>query len=284
MKKTFLIGSAAVLILCLAAGGIFLARGKTASVTEPVYLALGDSISAGTALGDGEDSFPELLKRELAFGTLWNDSRDGLTSERIYQSLLSGKYDCRIEKAELITITAGGNDLLETLYGAVAEQYNETSEGEPMDHKAVRDAFKEGDYSLLLSAVNVLKTLHQTDAIPRAVERYAANMEGILQYIRAHNQEAKVVVITQYNPYSRFSGVFSVLNTGVESGVTALNEALFSLEKKYDFALADVYALFGGAAENYCNASMMPIQLDVHPNAAGHRAIASAIKSLLAEE
>src|SRR3954453_6388314 len=95
-------------------------------IMQPVYLALGDSISIDAYAGgpgrgaasllhrNRDDDFPDWAGRDLhTLGyTLRNLTSDGATSAGVLRSQLP-QVDLRVD---LVTLTMGGNDLM-TAYG-----------------------------------------------------------------------------------------------------------------------------------------------------------------------
>jgi len=109
-KRIFAAVLAAVIVFSALSTGISAVSLKN----QKYYLALGDSITTGYIPG-GEHlentSFAALLSRQNGYIPV-NKAVDGFTSADILSLIETGALDAEIEKAELITITCGGNDLL----------------------------------------------------------------------------------------------------------------------------------------------------------------------------
>ena len=74
-----------LLCLCLIVGMI-----PAALATEtPRYLALGDSITAGTRLNNGEPAFPQIIAQQNGYD-LNNQGVNGMTATKLYESLMTG--------------------------------------------------------------------------------------------------------------------------------------------------------------------------------------------------
>ena len=98
-----------------------------ASATETAeYLALGDSISAAYGLKSEKEGFVYLVSKGLGY-TVANESVNGNTADGILEKLKTGELDSLIKNVKLITITCGGNDLMNVLYEDVAEVHNRTN-------------------------------------------------------------------------------------------------------------------------------------------------------------
>ena len=101
------------------------------------YLALGDSITTGYGL-DNEDTqnFAALLAEETGF-TLQNKAVSGATSEDLKNLIEGNTISSEITNADLITITIGGNDMMNALYEHLAKSWNEAKPDE--DPKTAAD-------------------------------------------------------------------------------------------------------------------------------------------------
>ena len=83
-------------------------------------LFLGDSITAGDGLGEGEKSYAEIMQSDgydIAIG-----AESGFTTQDILDNM--AEYEYAIEFTEIVVITIGGNDLMNTLYQFIVDKYN----------------------------------------------------------------------------------------------------------------------------------------------------------------
>ncbi len=262
---------------------------------EPIYLALGDSISTGYGLADpATESFASLVAAQGGFA-LVNAAVDGNTAAGILEQLSTGELDETIASAELITITAGGNDMMGALYTAVATAYNGDST-DPIGAEEIlaimTDSTDPRYFSLLMVAQQTLvgskadgiPAFADSDAFHLALNEYISNIQAIIDHIRLYNSDAPVVLTTQYNPYASFSGMYAILNTGFAPGVEKLNESLYTLNESGLFIIADVHSIFENVVEygeNPCNSTHSPLNLDFHPNALGHELIAQTVVGMV---
>ena len=88
-----------------------------------VYLALGDSISTGYGLAEGEKGFADIVAEEMGY-TLINRAINGNTSVGILAQMKDPLVLADVKQADVITITCGGNDLMGMLFQAIADAYN----------------------------------------------------------------------------------------------------------------------------------------------------------------
>ena len=133
----------------------------TASAGEgenPVYLALGDSITTGYAPGGKVDvPFADRVAEAQGY-ELTNLAEDGETSASLLTKLTSGAID--VTNTDLITITIGGNDLMGALYAYLAEEYVKANpDKQDFDADDVRDMLVAGDLGFLSFASEKISRL-----------------------------------------------------------------------------------------------------------------------------
>lgn len=280
---------AALILMCT----VCMAEAPAAS---PIYLALGDSISTGYGLAEGEKGFAEIVAEEMGY-TLINRAIDGNTSVGILAQLEDPLVMADICSADVITITCGGNDLMGMLFQAIADAYNTAvppilaikAENVPAIMSTEGDARQQ---ALIMAARTVLEgnaelgvaPLTEGDAIQNALTEFANNMASVIITIRMMNPDVTIVMTTQYNPYAMFGGAYETLASGVDLGVQTLSKVVADSAASAGYRVADVYTAFAASAENLCNASMEPLNVDVHPNAAGHKVIAECVLGVLKAE
>lgn len=261
-----------------------------------VYLALGDSISTGYGLAEGEKGFAEILAETNGY-TLINRAVDGNTATGILAQMADPAVQADVFAADIITITCGGNDLMGLLYQKVADTYNAavpaamavTADDVP---GIMSDSTNPLNQAMLLAAQTVLSgnpelgipAFAESETIQTAMADYLKNMGTILTGIRTANPTAKIIVTTQYNPYATFAGPYAALNTGMDAGAQLLSKSINDYSALAGYTVADVYTAFAASDTNLCNAAMAPLNLDFHPNAAGHAVIAECIQDLLVAE
>lgn len=269
------------------------------------YLALGDSISSGYGLGEGESSFPTLMGS--AGLTVNNKAEAGETSQSLLAKLPGLSQD--IAAADVITITIGGNDLMGALY-----RYLGNKLGVPAD--AVEAALKTNDTATITAALSVISGFPDSEEAADALSAFTEHAAAIISTIRGMNSHACIIVPNQYNPYERLGtqaaqllaqleamlpfvpdtvknmvqGIQTVSGT-FDLGVQKLNQIYSSLNQVPGCYVADVYSAFKQADTNPCNASVSldmatfspKLNLDFHPNAEGHKLIAAAVTGKLTE-
>lgn len=169
-----------LIALLLFVGIIFIV--KPGSTTEPVFkqpkptkditvVALGDSLTKG--VGDPEKrgyvgDVGDRLKEKQTIGKVqtYNYGIKGDTSDDLLEKLKSEDVLNRVEKANLIVFTIGGNDLMDVV---------------------------ENHFLGLTS-----------DLFRQKKKRYQKNLEEAFQILRNHNKKAQIVYIGVFNPFSAY--------------------------------------------------------------------------------
>ena len=250
----------------------------------PSYVALGDSITTGYGLTNKEtEAFPVLIAGETGT-TLTNLAEDGETSASLQTKLQTNEsVKTAVAGADVITITIGGNDLMNALYAYLADE--DPKLGTPDE---IADKFSNGSFTGNLSSlIEYIISFPDSENYTTALQNFESNLKAIISQIKLYNSDAKLVVATQYNPYghidtSMISIFFDDIDAALavfETGVTALNKII---NTDINYSVADVYTAFkkaNTAEDPLCNASfsLSSINLDFHPNAEGHKMIAGVV-------
>ena len=293
MMKRRIASICLALALCLSLlPGTALAAGET-------YLALGDSITTGYAPGNTTVGSPFADQVAAALGyTLDNQAAVGETSGTLNNKLTN--LSSSISNASLITITIGGNDLMNALYNYLAEEWNAGHEGDSktaQDIQTMLTSINTSDPASLMdlyTLVGYLGGFAESEQATEALGTFGTNLASIVTAIKAQNSNATILVATQYNPYyalaksaegTAFADTASQISNAFETGVAALNGAIKMVASAGSCQVVDVYTAFRSAVDgdpsvNPCNASMAT--LDFHPNQAGHDRIAQAVVQALA--
>jgi lysophospholipase L1-like esterase len=263
MKKTRRFTAALILVLyCILLTAVpALADSSPPSID---YVAFGDSVAAGVR-GEvkelsSEYGYTDLLAAKLAAAGVLGDFSEafctsGMTAKKlaVNTSVLNNTGSderLMVERAELATLTIGGNDLLAPLYA-----YLDTLGGKMPDMAQIKEQL--GAVSATVSAVGP------------AVE---ADIETILQNILNANKTIRIYVMGYYNPLPAASAM-----AGVD-----LNAPLKDFNVYIQKAVSDVVAANPGASVSYVDtmaalagtSDSLKLQ-DIHPTEKGYRRIAT---------
>ena len=291
MRKRIL---STLLALCLALS-LLPASALAAGGEQKSYVALGDSITTGYGLTENETGFAKQVADSNGY-TLTNLAQDGATSTDLLEVVKSEANADTLKNADLITITIGGNDLMDALYAYLAEEYNKQNSDTPITAEDVKASLAGEEEAvveqttMLGFAISNISDFQSSSIANSSYNALGYNFVEIIETIREINQNAQLIVVNQYNPYSHLTAGISGLDlssviSAFDSAVQALNVGISSGEAIAGYTVADVYTKFKEAENNPCNASVSPsINLDFHPNAAGHGLIADTISALLTDE
>lgn len=177
---------------------------QKAVIRVSLYLALGDSITAGYGVGS-EFSFPTVygsfLRRHDPDVNVYNLGENGLTTQGLLE-LLQFNPSLRqlVSRASLITITIGSNDLLRLIWNS-----------------------KQSINSSLLRMI--LGNLGKSLAL-------------IGEFLRWLNPRAIIKVATLYNPLP--AGPYAQYNVQVQGIIDSANAMVISWAKRYGFVVVHV--------------------------------------------
>ena len=289
MKKRLI---AALLSLCMLLGMAPL----SVLAAQPVYVALGDSISKGYGLDpeEGGQSFVEQIaeQQELSVTML---AADGETTASLLAKLADadGAVAEALETADVVTLTIGGNDFMNALYEYMAEAYN-AANGTSFTAEQFKQALEGKNEELEQAAALAFVTQNISGfafgADGTLLTQFETALSGIALGIRGYT-EAPVVVATQYNPY-RFAAdelkpfeqvmpdqvdAAQAIADAFDTMLALMNAKIKALEAQEGFFTADVFSAFDEAQQNPCNASFLSSNLDFHPNAYGHTLMAQTV-------
>ena len=178
---------------------------------RPTYLLLGDSIAYGQGIVNSKDACYGRIVANTNNYNYMNDAISGTTSGALLLLLKDDAIIKDVKKADIITISTGGNDFLTRnwvgmgLFGIAT-----------------------GDYSKL-------------DPI---VAKFTKNLAAIIKTVRKLNPKATIIVQTIYNPHN------DIWTEAFQQGVDRMNNAIKAVKKSTGgFVIADVGAVISGHPE-----------------------------------
>ena len=232
--------------------------------------ALGDSIAYGSNAEKGfgyTDLFYTSIKerKNLDTAELANLGKPGRNSSELLRNIRTNKNTIdSLLKADVITISIGGNNLLRPVKAALAEEYQ-------LDGKAA--GFERELTRLLLKKENrdKLKTVIAS-AVPgmdTGVKQFRKDWPKIIGLIRELAPEAEIYVMTVYNPLMEADPYFKTVNKRIQN----LNKVILDGPESYQ--VVDIYSAFGQyqGKDPLTNFNMMTGSFDIHPTKKGYEVI-----------
>ncbi|WKY42841.1 GDSL-type esterase/lipase family protein [Eubacteriaceae bacterium ES2] len=233
-------------------------------------VALGDSIAYGMSANPGL-GYVDLFYNNLSTIegneslTLYNEGIPGITSSELLTQLqINPEVMQELANAEVVTISIGGNNLLQPLIAGVAEAFG-------LDPTAETFA---SDLVIALQDPNAQATINavlpqlQTNLIAGATQ-FSSDFPQIIAAVRTLAPEANIYVATLYNPLSTNDPLYSQFEQIIEQ----MNVVILTPDTGY--LVADVYSAFNNyeGSEPLVNFNWTMGQIDPHPTTIGHSLI-----------
>ena len=264
-----------ILALIIAFATVISPVGAADNISEDL-LILGDSISTGYGLAEPDtDSYGAKLAEamDLPEPAYLNLARDGATSGQLRDALSSPEAAAIISEFGTIVLSIGGNDILGPFF-ALAKQALELEPDAP--NQELPTAFAQNPNAITKMATALFENQAQFAQI---VGDFADNIAEIIDLIKAAAPKAQIYVQTIYDPFGGVPG-FEMLSAAAGIILSQMNGAIFDGAETGGYIIADIAALFEGAALLYTNIS----DFDIHPNAAGHNLIFEQIYAAMQKE
>ncbi len=241
---------------------------------------LGDSIASGYGLPDYTSG--NNYSAPLSWGNLLGEESrryenfavDGSTSEELLAALEQPTDALKksLESADCVVVSIGGNDFLGRMMYAV--KYAALTDTEMIS------ALLNGEFRAemlgeltdrLLKAV--LSEMKNSD-----VDRTVSNIRGVTEKISQLNPDARIVLLTIYDPFSEHI-LLSGISETAESVLSELNGKISAIaDESPNIKIADVHAAFADNASHFTNIN----RLDIHPSEAGHERIYELLCDMIA--
>ena len=232
-------------------------------------VVFGDSISTGYGLEGNvytRASYANLVAKALGLSKgegYVNYAVDGDTSSDIFRMVK--QYPTAVREADLIILTCGGNDILKHALTIAISTSGSTSSNLIQVALSLLSKPEEQVKAELYSEKNEA-------VIENALSVYQSNMTDLVAHLRAEAPEARIIFLTQYNPLSGIP-VGTVLDLYAENVIGRLNHIMKETALAGGCEIVDTHALMSKRGMELSNI----MASDIHPNAAGHEAIAEAL-------
>ena len=241
-------------------------------------VSIGDSIAygLGTPAGQGySDLFYSYLQSqpELAGTRLFNLAKPGAQSSDLLDQLESdSSLTARLEKAHVVTVSVGGNNLLVPVISCVANAYHLDPTDPKLDAKLEKAIGRDMNRDITLLRVAISETL-ETE-LNAGVAKFKSNWPEIVQKIKTKAPKSQIYVLTVYNPFSQKDLLFSLFDPYVQQ----INSAI---KAEGGYTIADIHTCFlQESTQMPLNFDILQGQVDPHPTQQGHKLISQILTTL----
>lgn len=233
------------------------------------YTALGDSIASGLSATEGKGyvdlCYNYLTKQKSNTEMkLDNIAVSGYTSSDLLAQLQDSEVRNTIAQSKDITICIGSNNLLKPTIAAIAAAFGLDSQ----DPNFITDLnTKLSDPASLAILAELMKPEKLPKSLTAGVTQFGTDWLSIVSTIRTLSPNAKIYVMTLYNPLSKDNIAFGV----IDSYVQAINKIIQNSHNQYK--VVDVYSSF---LNNQGDPVIGMSLLNPHPTDKGHNLIYQA--------
>jgi lysophospholipase L1-like esterase len=236
---------------------------------EKLYLALGDSLSAGNGSSDhSRKSFVALITQALGDGYetlnlgVPGDTSDDLLSRRIDRAV--SEIEARktdgvpANETAVITLEIGGNDLLGLYFDLVVG-------------------------GKCPSVPEALQKPECVDGLRNGLDHYKPNLEQAIDALQAADPSVPIFLETLYNPFSGGSvnldqiGALALEGQADTPFPEGLNDIIRQVAQEKGVTVVDWYPIFIGQVNTLISSDL------IHPNDAGYALMAQAVLDAMHE-
>ena len=198
-----------------------LVTGAYAENEKPFYLVLGDSIAYGSGVSNSTQACYGRIVADTNGYDYANHAIPGHTTTNLINRLKEDVVIADLEKADIISISIGGNDFL--MSNLIDLMFDSIVLGDHSDFDKIADGFY-------------------------------ANLCEIIDIINSHNPDAVILMQTLYNPQSGY------LRAPYQQGADRINAAIerYNAENPDEIVIVDVGSALGDDMANYADDEIHP--------------------------
>lgn len=228
------------------------------------FTILGDSISNGYGLSKNELSYENYLEQFYNCSSE-NFAVNGQTTNDLLDYIKDDEISESIKNSDIICISIGGNDLFQILNNYLKSE----------NKNLIAD---DGNLNITLDFTQKFISEYSDD-LKKASSKAAENIKNINDEIKEINPDAKVLMLTVYNPFECSDpDANDILKPLKDNSANYLDEINSAIKNNSD-KTADTFLKFSEKSYLYTNMD----NFDIHPNSIGHMLIAEEIVQVLSE-
>lgn len=258
---------------------LLMTRATVANSDRAVDLvSLGDSIAFGLNAPSGQgytDLFYSYLQSqtELEGAKLHNFAKQGAQSSNLLDQLNNdGNVQGSLGDASVVTVSIGGNNLLEPVIRSVAKAYHLDLSDPQLNANLGRALQNDTSPTISLLGLALSGTLEtELDA---GVAKFKSDWLQTIEKIKTLAPKSQIYVLTVYNPFPKDDLLFSLFDPYVQQ----INNAIKAGD---GYSIADIYTCFlQGSAQNPLDYDLLRGHTDPHPTQQGHKMISQTLSFL----
>ena len=254
------------------------------------YLATGDSIAYGYGLSDiATKSYPQIVRSKLGVSTsnFKNLAVSGMTCKEYYSAIQTSEYKNGIQNADLLTVSIGSNEMLSLITGALSEATGIPA-NDPAFLEKVKQVFTDAPltqkYAMATAIYNFFTSQETKIKLNESLKTYEEYWDKSVKYIKSINKDIDIIATEFYNPYYEVQIATFDLSSFIDEWIVKMNNVLNSRSNnETDYKIAKIYNAFNTTNPRLTNVDInlsladVKVELDPHPNVAGHEMIASKV-------
>ncbi len=241
------------------------------------YVVLGDSISTGVGLKDKEKQiFSKKLAKSINKRSI-NLAVNGIDSSDLVDIFRSNDKDINryIRSSEVITLSIGGNNLLQPLMYSINEALGLSDNASSYEiERAVR---LNPEPLVDLLTPEGLRSPEVTGKLKDGLREFDRDFPIIIKHIKDQNPEVKLVVQTLYNPFTE-TAILKPMSSVADIYISQINRSIKRNSYENNYLVADVYNVF---KSNSRDVMTNMAYFDIHPNEKGQNEIYKTILSVV---
>lgn len=235
-------------------------KGEVSNKTLNKYVAIGDEISI-EASNDYDIAYVSLIK-DFLYAINDNLDYSNLSSQGINSSELLKIIDDnkeKIEDSDLITISIGGNNILNAILGNLN-----------IDETILQGCDEEKFDSIISEYLNSeeIKT-----EILKEVNKFSQDFPNIIKKIKKVAPKAEIYVNTVYNPINKKCNIYDFF----DKQINLINDLIVKNNSNYDYKIVDCYHILN--SDEALNFKIEDGVAKISLNKIGHAMMASQVIS-----
>lgn len=236
------------------------ANGRDASKSINKYVALGDDVALESkdyyevSYVSLIENFLKALNSDLVYSNL---SEKGIISSELLDIINLNKD--KIKDADLITISIGGNNLLNVIMNNLYSN---------IDSESLKE-YDEEKFNTVVS--EYLNSDEINSEVIKEIEVFEKDFINIIKQIKKLAPDADIYINTVYNPINKKGNIYDYF----DEKINAINEVITKNYSIYDYEVIDCYNILN--SDEKLNFQVVDNEFKIYPNKVGHAMMATQV-------